>query len=129
MLNFQFCEHCGRAFHRLDLYREHLKRHEGIFHRCTQCSKLFKGRPELRRHITETHSVAKRRFLCENCPSNFTRAAALRKHQDKAHPTNDTPSETVDSTLTNHTPDLNDRIPVENLSTTCDADVEENQVL
>lgn len=97
IINFQFCEHCGRVFHRLDLFREHLKRHDGVFHRCTQCSKLFKGRPELRRHISETHSASKRRFQCDNCPSNFSRAAALRKHKEKSHPTtNETQSLIVD---------------------------------
>lgn len=129
MLNFQFCEHCGRAFHRLDLYREHLKRHEGVFHRCTQCSKLFKGRSELRRHISETHSTVKRRFQCENCPSTFTRAAALRKHKEKAHPINDTLTETVDSSLTNQPPVISNSMPVQNLSIASDSNIEENQEL
>uniref|UniRef100_A0A8C6SLM2 C2H2-type domain-containing protein n=1 Tax=Neogobius melanostomus TaxID=47308 RepID=A0A8C6SLM2_9GOBI len=77
------CEVCSRTFNNLQyLHRHQQYRNEGGY-RCTLCCKLFKGRPELKKHF-QNHTFESFQW-CASCGKRFVKADALKIHMTQNH--------------------------------------------
>ncbi|KAJ3243700.1 hypothetical protein HDU78_000227 [Chytriomyces hyalinus] len=55
---------------------------DGLVHSCDQCPKVFKGKPQLRRHIIQYHSDFTA-IPCDMCGLTFSRRDAMMRHKKK----------------------------------------------
>lgn len=77
------CVVCGKAYQRLILLKEHLKRHtDARTFMCGICGKTFLRNPDLARHMA-THDRLKG-VKCEHCDKGFSSQQLLRSHM-KTH--------------------------------------------
>ena len=59
-----------------------------VLNQCDQCTKSFKRKYQLKRHINTVHcdTELKKQFECTQCESKFSRPDALKRHMNQKHP-------------------------------------------
>lgn len=73
------CEFCSKSFkHRSSLYR-HLNTHKNELFKCNQCPKIFATRHYLNLHIRNVHTEP-RNLLCPHCGRAYHTSCALSYH-------------------------------------------------
>ena len=94
------CETCDDKFSDFKNYSVHRKTHKSIHyqleHKCTECSKIIRGKNNLHVHMKEVHSLERRYNLdkvtvmtyphnCDQCGAVFKRKSHLKSHVQGIH--------------------------------------------
>jgi len=74
------CESCGTLCDTMAKLRRHIQCHSLSQLRCTFCSKKFKRKQDMDRHVERMHKRSYR-FACTTCPKRFADSSGLRRHQ------------------------------------------------
>ena len=84
------CQVCGRTFLQATLLRKHMtSAHVGERKfSCPYCPATFKRKDHADRHITDTHSLVRELFECEDCGGRFQSASRLKQHAKLHHDEN-----------------------------------------
>ena len=79
------CDICRRPLASKESLVHHMKRnHKSIFHRCTDCPKLFRLQSALESHVDKIHNAKESPWGCSECGENLKGAHGLQSHK-KAH--------------------------------------------
>ena len=94
------CETCDDKFSDFESYSIHRKTHRSVHfqleHKCSECSKIIRGKKNLNVHMKEVHSLDKRYNLnkvtvkiyphnCDQCGAVFKRKSHLNSHVQGIH--------------------------------------------
>ena len=78
------CSECSKTF--VDKYelKKHVKVfHEGFRYDCDKCDKIFKSSGSLFNHKQSSHEGIK--YICEKCNKCFSDKSSLKRHHDSMH--------------------------------------------
>ncbi|KAJ8675109.1 hypothetical protein QAD02_010895 [Eretmocerus hayati] len=87
------CDVCGAGFMQRSKYAEHRALHDAggpdNLQRCHICFKSFNYKRNLQAHLEHCHQPAHKPIECPQCPSSFSRQAALDRHRSRCHANSD----------------------------------------
>lgn len=78
------CDKCGRDFHRLQAYSNHMKTHN-VKMSCRVCGKHYSSIKALREHGYNKHTIQKAMHQCRLCAQSFATRSALLIHGRDHH--------------------------------------------
>ncbi|XP_062553334.1 zinc finger protein 93-like isoform X7 [Armigeres subalbatus] len=85
---FRFvCEHCGKNFARITLFKRHMDEHEGIEApkvQCSICERWLKS-SSYKTHMDTVHGNRDRVHECDICHRKYPHPVALQNHKSKTH--------------------------------------------
>jgi KRAB domain-containing zinc finger protein len=80
------CQYCSKEFKARQSLLRHIRYvhvHVPIEYHCKECLKVFKKRGSLNRHVRRVHQNKK--YACKDCDKIFVLELSLKRHYDKVH--------------------------------------------